>query len=37
MCVLEGPDLVDAALESDAEFEAVYVDADATGSVDLRD
>jgi RNA methyltransferase, TrmH family len=27
VCVLEGPDLVDAALESGAEFEAVYVDA----------
>jgi RNA methyltransferase, TrmH family len=26
VCVLEGPDLVDAALESGAEFEAVYVD-----------
>ena len=30
MCVLEGPDLVDAALESGCEFEAVYVDAAAT-------
>lgn len=29
MCVLEGPDLVDAALESGVEFEAVYVDATA--------
>lgn len=29
MCVLEGPDLVDAALESGAEFEAIYVDASA--------
>ncbi len=29
MCVLEGPDLVDAALESGVEFEAVYVDAAA--------
>lgn len=26
MCVLEGPDLVEAALESDVEFEALYVD-----------
>lgn len=29
MCVLEGPDLVDAALESGVEFEAIYVDASA--------
>jgi len=29
VCVLEGPDLVDAALESGVEFEAVYVDAAA--------
>jgi TrmH family RNA methyltransferase len=29
VCVLEGPDLVDAALESGTEFEAVYVDAAA--------
>ncbi|HEY5262978.1 MAG TPA: RNA methyltransferase [Acidimicrobiales bacterium] len=29
VCVLEGPDLVDAALESGVEFEAVYVDAGA--------
>jgi TrmH family RNA methyltransferase len=29
VCVLEGPDLVDAALESGAEFEAVYVAAAA--------
>jgi TrmH family RNA methyltransferase len=29
VCVLEGPDLVDAALESGAEFEALYVDAAA--------
>ncbi len=29
VCVLEGPDLVDAALESGAEFEALYVDASA--------
>ena len=31
VCVLEGPDLVDAALESGAEFEAIYIDASATG------
>lgn len=31
VCVLEGPDLVDAALESGVEFEAVYVDAAADG------
>ena len=29
MCVIEGPDLVDAALESRAHFEAIYVDSDA--------
>ncbi len=29
MCVLEGPDLVEAALASGVEFEAVYVDATA--------
>jgi TrmH family RNA methyltransferase len=29
VCVLEGPDLVEAALESGVEFEAVYVDAAA--------
>jgi len=32
VCVLEGPDLVNAALESGAEFEAVYVDASAAQS-----
>jgi TrmH family RNA methyltransferase len=26
VCVLEGPDLVEAALDADAEFEAIYVD-----------
>ena len=30
MCVLEGPDLVEAALDSAVEFEALYVDAAAT-------
>lgn len=29
VCVLEGPDLVDAALDAGAEFEALYVDAAA--------
>ena len=29
MCVIEGPDLVEAALVADARFEAVYVDLDA--------
>ncbi len=33
MCVLEGPDLVEAALESGVEFEAVYVDAAAGASL----
>lgn len=28
VCVIEGPDLVDAALESDVEFEALYVSTD---------
>lgn len=32
VCVLEGPDLIDAALESDVEFEAIFVDADASES-----
>jgi TrmH family RNA methyltransferase len=35
VCVLEGPDLVDAALESGAEFEAIYVDASATHTASL--
>ena len=30
VCVLEGPDLIDAALEAGVEFEAVYVDAAAS-------
>ena len=29
MCVIEGPDLVDAALAAHAHFEAIYVEADA--------
>ncbi len=29
VCVIEGPDLVHAALESGAQFEAIYVDAGA--------
>jgi len=33
VCVLEGPDLVEAALESGVEFEAVYVDAAAGASL----
>ena len=37
MCVLEGPDLVLAALESGAEFEAVFVDAGADGRARTRD
>jgi len=36
VCVLEGPDLVDAALTSGAEFEAVYVDAAALESPTLQ-
>ncbi|MHB2027531.1 MAG: TrmH family RNA methyltransferase [Acidimicrobiales bacterium] len=32
VCVLEGPDLVRAALDSHAEFEALYVDSAATSS-----
>lgn len=34
MCVLEGPDLLEAALASDAEFEALYVGADASTGVE---
>jgi len=37
VCVLEGPDLVSAALESGAEFEAIYVDVDQARSRDLAD
>ncbi len=36
MCVLEGPDLVEAALESGVEFEAVYVDAAALEGPSLQ-
>ena len=35
VCVLEGPDLVIAALEADAEFEALFVDTSAAGRADL--
>ena len=35
VCVLEGPDLVDAALDAGAEFEALYVDASALLSASL--
>jgi RNA methyltransferase, TrmH family len=35
VCVLEGPDLIDAALESGAEFEALYVDAQQSQAVDV--
>ncbi len=35
MCVLEGPDLVGAALESDAEFEAIFVDAAGGSSSEI--
>jgi RNA methyltransferase, TrmH family len=33
VCVLEGPDLVEAALQSGVEFEALYVDADFTSAL----
>lgn len=33
MCVLEGPDLIDAALEAGAEFEAIYCDRRAATSL----
>ncbi len=36
MCVIEGPDLVAAALESSASFEAIYVDAGEVSSPGLR-
>jgi TrmH family RNA methyltransferase len=36
VCVLEGPDLVEAALESGVEFEAVYVDAAALHSAPIE-
>jgi RNA methyltransferase, TrmH family len=32
VCVIEGPDLVESALESGAPFEAIYVDADEASS-----
>jgi TrmH family RNA methyltransferase len=32
VCVIEGPDLVEAALEGGASFEAIYVDADEAAS-----
>jgi TrmH family RNA methyltransferase len=36
VCVLEGPDLIDAALDSGVEFEALYVDAASQHSAPLR-
>jgi TrmH family RNA methyltransferase len=36
VCVLEGPDLVDAALDSGVEFEALYVDASSQRSATLQ-
>jgi TrmH family RNA methyltransferase len=36
VCVLEGPDLVDAALDSGVEFEAVYVDAEALDEPSIK-
>lgn len=36
VCVLEGPDLVDAALAAGVEFEAVYVDGDSMGDRELE-
>lgn len=36
MCVLEGPDLIDAALSAGCEFEGVYVDAAHASSDSLR-
>ena len=36
VCVLEGPDLVDAALESGVEFEAVYVDSAALDVASIK-
>ena len=35
MCVLEGPDLIEAALESRTEFEALYVDVQEVKSPDV--
>jgi TrmH family RNA methyltransferase len=40
VCVIEGPDLVDAALDSGAQFEAIYIDGDgasAPGVIALTD
>lgn len=37
MCVIEGPDLVRSALDASIEFEAIYVDADASRDEVLRD
>jgi RNA methyltransferase, TrmH family len=37
VCVLEGPDLVDAALESGTEFEALYVDAQQANNAEVVD
>jgi len=37
VCVIEGPDLIRSALDSSSEFEAIYVDADATQDAALRD
>jgi TrmH family RNA methyltransferase len=36
VCVLEGPDLVEAALDSGVEFEAIYVDAAALASAPIE-
>ena len=36
VCVLEGPDLVVAALDSGVEFEAVYVDSASQGSASIQ-
>jgi TrmH family RNA methyltransferase len=37
VCVLEGPDLINAALEADVEFEALYVTVSATGSASIAE
>jgi RNA methyltransferase, TrmH family len=36
VCVIEGPDLVRAALDASVEFEAIYLDADASSDETLR-
>jgi RNA methyltransferase, TrmH family len=36
VCVIEGPDLVRAALDAGAEFEAIYVDADSAADHTLK-